>query len=103
MVTWKEQLAFAPLENADRGEEVGRRLRHAIELGVLEDGSQLPSESYLASRMGVSTLTLRAALAEFARTRPCGDPARQRRRKFREGQYRGHRPRPTPISCGLFS
>lgn len=65
MVTWKEQLAFAPLENADRGEEVGRRLRHAIELGVLEDGSQLPSESYLAATMGVSTLTLRAALAEL--------------------------------------
>jgi DNA-binding FadR family transcriptional regulator len=65
MTTWKEQLAFAPLENADRGVEVGRRLRHAIELGVLEDGSQLPSESYLASRMGVSTLTLRAALAEL--------------------------------------
>lgn len=65
MTTWKEQLAFAPLENADRGEEVGRRLRHAIELGVLEDGSQLPSESYLAARMGVSTLTLRAALAEL--------------------------------------
>ncbi|WP_159704076.1 GntR family transcriptional regulator [Arthrobacter sp. 18067] len=65
MITWKEQLAFAPLEAADRGEEVGRRLRHAIELGVLEDGSQLPSESYLASVMGVSTLTLRSALAEL--------------------------------------
>ncbi|HKU30603.1 GntR family transcriptional regulator [Arthrobacter sp. NyZ413] len=65
MTTWKEQLAFAPLEAADRGEEVGRRLRHAIELGVLENGSQLPSESYLASRMGVSTLTLRSALAEL--------------------------------------
>ncbi|MFK0000722.1 FCD domain-containing protein [Paenarthrobacter sp. NPDC090522] len=65
MSTWKEQLAFAPLETADRGEEVARRLRHAIELGVLEDGSQLPSESYLATRMGVSTLTLRAALAEL--------------------------------------
>ena len=65
MATWKEQLAFAPLETAVRGEEVARRLRHAIELGVLEDGSQLPSESYLAGRMGVSTLTLRAALAEL--------------------------------------
>ncbi|MFE4198737.1 GntR family transcriptional regulator [Paenarthrobacter sp. NPDC056912] len=65
MTTWKEQLAFAPLEAADRGVEVGRRLRHAIELGVLENGSQLPSESYLASAMGVSTLTLRAALAEL--------------------------------------
>lgn len=65
MTSWKEQLAFAPLESLDRGEEVGRRLRHAIELGVLEDGAQLPSESDLAARMRVSTLTLRAALAQL--------------------------------------
>ncbi|MDQ6739835.1 MAG: GntR family transcriptional regulator, partial [Actinomycetota bacterium] len=63
MVSWREQLAFAPLETLERGEEIGRRLRHAIELGVLEDGAQLPSESDLAARMRVSTLTLRAALA----------------------------------------
>lgn len=65
MVSWREQLAFAPLETLERGEEIGRRLRHAIELGVLEDGAQLPSESDLAARMRVSTLTLRAALAEL--------------------------------------
>lgn len=65
MSTWREQLAFAPLETLDRGEEVGTRLRHAIELGVLEDGYQLPSESELAAQMCVSTLTLRAALAEL--------------------------------------
>ncbi|WP_248763879.1 GntR family transcriptional regulator [Pseudarthrobacter sp. SSS035] len=65
MTTWREQLAFAPLATFDRGEEVGRRLKYAIELGVLEDGSQLPSESELAAKMGVSTLTLRAALAEL--------------------------------------
>ncbi|WP_211881595.1 FCD domain-containing protein [Pseudarthrobacter albicanus] len=65
MASWREQLAFAPLETVERGEEIGRRLRHAIELGVLEDGAQLPSESDLAARMRVSTLTLRAALAEL--------------------------------------
>lgn len=65
MNTWREQLAFAPLATLDRGEEVGRRLRYAIELGVLEDGSQLPSENELAAKMGVSTLTLRSALAEL--------------------------------------
>ncbi|UZX02827.1 GntR family transcriptional regulator [Arthrobacter sp. CDRTa11] len=65
MTSWREQLAFAPLATFDRGEEVGRRLRYAIELGVLEDGTQLPSENELAAKMGVSTLTLRAALAEL--------------------------------------
>lgn len=65
MATWREQLAFAPLENAERGEEIGRRLRNAIELGVLENGSRLPSEDDLAARMGVSTLTLRAALSDL--------------------------------------
>ncbi|NUP74397.1 MAG: GntR family transcriptional regulator [Sinomonas sp.] len=65
MASWREQLAFAPLESVERGEEIGRRLRQAIELGVLEDGSQLPSESDLAARMGVAPLTLRAALASL--------------------------------------
>ncbi|MFE3281143.1 GntR family transcriptional regulator [Nocardia sp. NPDC059239] len=65
MSSWREQLAFAPLEIAERGEEIGERLRHAIELGVLEDGTQLPSESDLAGMMRVSTQTLRTALAEL--------------------------------------
>lgn len=65
MASWREQLAFAPLESVERGEEIGRRLRQAIELGVLEDGSQLPSEADLAARMGVAPLTLRAALASL--------------------------------------
>jgi DNA-binding FadR family transcriptional regulator len=65
MASWREQLAFAPLETAERGEEIALRLRHSIELGVLEDGAQLPSESELAARMRVSTMTLRSALAEL--------------------------------------
>ena len=65
MASWREQLAFAPLETAERGEEIALRLRRSIELGVLEDGAQLPSESELAARMRVSTMTLRTALAEL--------------------------------------
>lgn len=65
MSSWRERLAFAPLETAERGEEIALRLRHSIELGVLEDGAQLPSESELAARMRVSTMTLRSALAEL--------------------------------------
>ncbi|MDR6639433.1 GntR family transcriptional regulator [Paenarthrobacter nitroguajacolicus] len=65
MVTWREQLAFAPLDMGERSEEIARRLRHAIELGVLEDGFQLPSESELSTLMGVSTITLRAGLAQL--------------------------------------
>ena len=65
MSSWRERLAFAPLETAERGEEIALRLRHSIELGVLEDGAQLPSESELAARMRVSTMTLRTALAEL--------------------------------------
>ena len=103
MVTWKEQLAFAPLENADRGEEVGRRLRHAIELGVLEDGSQLPSGKLSCGHDGRFHTYTASCTGRAARAGPCGDPTRQRRRKFRQGQYRGHRPRATPLSCGLFS
>ncbi|XAS74407.1 GntR family transcriptional regulator [Micrococcaceae bacterium Sec5.1] len=65
MSSWRDRLAFAPLETAERGEEIALRLRHSIELGILEDGAQLPSESELAMRMRVSTMTLRNALAEL--------------------------------------
>jgi GntR family transcriptional repressor for pyruvate dehydrogenase complex len=53
---------FAPVEHVPRAEAVVHRLTEAIELGVLEDGEQLPSETELASRMHVSTVTLREAL-----------------------------------------
>jgi DNA-binding FadR family transcriptional regulator len=46
---------------------VGRRLADAIHLGLLEPGQQLPSESTLAGQLGVSTVTLREALATLRR------------------------------------
>jgi DNA-binding FadR family transcriptional regulator len=42
---------------------VTQRLRQAIALGLLPDGSNLPSEAELAAQMHVSTVTLRASLA----------------------------------------
>ncbi|MDQ0765389.1 FadR/GntR family transcriptional regulator [Streptomyces canus] len=53
---------FAPLDTEARVEAVVRRLGDAITLGLLTDGEQLPGESDLAERLGVSTVSLREAL-----------------------------------------
>jgi DNA-binding FadR family transcriptional regulator len=53
---------FTPVDSQARVDAVARRLSDAIELGLLADGEQLPGEGDLASRLGVSTVTLREAL-----------------------------------------
>jgi DNA-binding FadR family transcriptional regulator len=55
-------VVFAPLEGAGRAELVERRLTDAIILGLLVDGERLPSESEMAKRFGVATVTAREAL-----------------------------------------
>jgi DNA-binding FadR family transcriptional regulator len=55
-------VVFAPLEGAGRAELVERRLTDAIVLGLLADGERLPSESEMAKRFGVATVTAREAL-----------------------------------------
>jgi GntR family transcriptional regulator, transcriptional repressor for pyruvate dehydrogenase complex len=52
-----------PMASSGVADTVGRRLADAIHLGLLEPGQQLPSESTLAGQLGVSTVTLREALA----------------------------------------
>lgn len=54
---------FAPLESTSRSERVARRLTDAIALGLLPDAEQLPGEMDLAQQFGVSTVTIREALA----------------------------------------
>jgi len=53
---------FAPLEPSGRAEAITRRLSDAISMGVLPDGLPLPSETELADRLGVATVTVREAL-----------------------------------------
>jgi GntR family transcriptional repressor for pyruvate dehydrogenase complex len=56
---------FAPLETTGRAEVITRRLTDAISLGVLPDGLMLPSETELADRLGVATVTVREALGSL--------------------------------------
>lgn len=56
------EAVFSPLEEAGRAEMVTQRLADAIILGVLQDGERLPSESDLAKKLGVATVTAREAL-----------------------------------------
>ena len=56
---------FEPIETPTAVDEVARRIRQAIVLGVLRDGDRLPAETELAKRIGVGVMTVRAALSEL--------------------------------------
>jgi DNA-binding FadR family transcriptional regulator len=60
-----------PLDPSGRLEVVERRLTRAIRIGLLGDGEQLPSQLELAGQLGVSTVTLRGALARQRATGAC--------------------------------
>jgi DNA-binding FadR family transcriptional regulator len=53
---------FAPVGSGGRAELVTQRLTDAIALGLLDDGERLPSETEMARRFGVATVTAREAL-----------------------------------------
>jgi DNA-binding FadR family transcriptional regulator len=57
------RLSLLQVSQEGKPEEVARRLLEVIGLGLISEGEQLPSESELASRFGVATVTLRDALA----------------------------------------
>lgn len=54
-----------PLVTTARADEVERRIRLAISIGLIPNGQQLPAETVLASRLGVPLTTLRDALARL--------------------------------------
>lgn len=63
LATVRARALFTPLDAGGRAGTVTRRLAKAIRLGLLLDGERLPAESDLAAQLGVSTVTLREALA----------------------------------------
>ena len=63
LTTVRARTLFTPLDAGGRADTVTRRLAKAIRLGLLLDGERLPAESQLAGQLGVSTVTLREALA----------------------------------------
>jgi DNA-binding FadR family transcriptional regulator len=63
--TTARRAVFAPLDAGCRVDAVIDRLEGAISLGLINEGEQLPRETALASALGVSTMTLREALAQL--------------------------------------
>lgn len=58
-----EQTVFTPIREGSAVSETVSRIGRAIALGLLEPGEQLPPETRLANDLGISTTTLRTALA----------------------------------------
>lgn len=56
---------FTPISQGGRADVVAQRITEAIRLGLVSEGEQLPSEAELAAQFGVSTVTLREALASL--------------------------------------
>ncbi len=58
-----EQIVFAPIGGEALPQQTVRRIAEAISLGLLRQGDRLPPSSQLAEWFGISTMTLREALA----------------------------------------
>ncbi|MEU1513211.1 FCD domain-containing protein [Streptomyces sp. NPDC005811] len=58
-------LGSAEPEGFSRADQAAHQLETAITVGLLRGGERLPSEPELASRLGISTITLRQALASL--------------------------------------
>jgi GntR family transcriptional regulator, transcriptional repressor for pyruvate dehydrogenase complex len=64
LTTAAARTVLAPVgDPAGLAEIVAQRVSEAIRLGLLLDGERLPAEARLAEQLGVSTVTLREALA----------------------------------------
>lgn len=59
-------IAFRPLRKGNAFEECVERVLSALKLGLVPPGERLPSERDLATRLGVSRVTLREALRSLA-------------------------------------
>ena len=55
-------VAFRPVRSGNAFEETVERLLRAIKLGAVGHGEKLPPERELATRLGISRVTLREAI-----------------------------------------
>ncbi|MFB9433172.1 FadR/GntR family transcriptional regulator [Streptoalloteichus tenebrarius] len=62
MVVSADHAVFRPLRTGNAFEETVERLLQAVRLGVVGPGERLPAERELATRLGVSRVTLREAI-----------------------------------------
>jgi DNA-binding FadR family transcriptional regulator len=62
MVEHAQEALFRPVRAGNAFEETVERLMQAIRLGVVAPGERLPSERELATRLGVSRVTVREAI-----------------------------------------
>lgn len=58
-------LALAPLGAVGRVDSITMRITASIRLGLMVDGEQLPSETELANKLQVSTVSLRESLSQL--------------------------------------
>lgn len=56
---------LGPVSGTGLVDSVARRIEEAVRVGLVAPGDQLPSEGVLAGHLGVSTVTLREALASL--------------------------------------
>jgi GntR family transcriptional regulator, transcriptional repressor for pyruvate dehydrogenase complex len=59
------ETAFCSLSESARVQAVAQRITAAVHLGLIGEGEQLPSEAELASKLSVSTVTVREALVHL--------------------------------------
>jgi GntR family transcriptional regulator, transcriptional repressor for pyruvate dehydrogenase complex len=59
------ETVFSSLSESARVQAVAQRISAAVHLGLLGEGEQLPSEADLASKLSVSTVTVREALVHL--------------------------------------
>jgi DNA-binding FadR family transcriptional regulator len=88
-------VVFSPVGGEGVVEMAVRRLGEAIAIGLIEAGEQLPSETVLAERLGIATVTLRDALAVLA------EAGFVETRRGRGGGPFARRPKPTRARAAL--
>src|ERR1044071_6125081 len=92
MVEHAQEALFRPVRAGNAFEETVERLMQSIRLGVVAPGERLPSERDLATRLGVSRVTVREAIRSLQEN----DYVESRRGRYGGTFVRNEIPKPAP-------